>query len=172
VPATARTATTRRGGVTMTSPVPTTAPDRTPATRADGSPCVSADLAVVPMSSRPSGSTQVETFRLTNTGPTLCTIFGYPKMVPYRASTSVQASVVPIPAGEGAIGAGATRVLLGPGESAVFHVQWSPTPNGANDCQTADGIVFSAPGESSLVRVPFAFRFCGRAIRQSVIQPA
>jgi hypothetical protein len=165
----ATSAPTSRPRLVSTAPPPRPAPPPPPV-RPSGALCITADLEVVPAGTRASGSTQVVTFRVTNRGPTSCLTAGYPKVSPYRSSSSVQANVVPIPPGEGAIGAPAREVSLGPAKTAVFHIQWRPAPNGPDDCQDADGIIFDVPGGESLVPVPFPFRFCGRAIRQSVIQ--
>ncbi len=114
----------------------------------------------------------VETFQVTNTGPNTCTVDGYPGVSPFRSSGgSVQASVVAIPPGEGAIGGPTQWMHLGVGEAAVFFLQWSSTtpPTG---CQDIDGILFNAPGQTAApARVPFAVRFCGRVLRRSALLP-
>lgn len=83
----------------------------------------------------------------------------------------MQASVIPIPAGEGAIGGAARPIPLARNVTAVFFLQWSQA-SGA-DCQDIEGIAFQAPGQQLVpTRVPFGIRFCGRLLRVSVVLPA
>ncbi len=169
---TARPTTRRSSAPSARVPAPTARPPAPEAPDQPGGPCATAQLRVEPVAVQPKGSTLVETFLLTNTGPNACSLVGPPGVAPFRASgSSVQANVIPIPPGEGAIGGPGGRLVIERGDNAVFFLQWSPTtPPG--DCQDVDGILFDAPGStSSSARIPFAIRFCGRLIRRSVVLP-
>jgi hypothetical protein len=166
-PGSGATTTTARPG-----PAATTGPTTPPTTRPRGSPCATSQLRVEPVRARQAGSTQIETFRITNTSPLSCVMTGFPTTLPFRSSgASVQANVIPIPAGEGPVGSPARRVTVDPGKTAEFYLQWSPA-SPPDDCQDTDGILFDAPDEDGTsVRIPFAIRFCGRILRHSVILP-
>ena len=112
---------------------------------------------------------------MTNAASVGCSMNGYPEVAPYQSqpggggSSSVQALVQPIPAQTGPIGAAPSPVTLPPGGSAVFFLTWS---TGGASCQLADGISLDTPTSSTIALVIFSFRFCGGALKQSVVLPA
>jgi hypothetical protein len=101
---------------------------------------------------------------------------GYPSVSPnggsgVGGSSSVVATVTPIPPdGSGVTGAPPEQVTIDTGSTAVFFLAWVVT--GAS-CQVANGFAFSPPSTAPIYTiVNFSFRFCNRAIMESVVLPA
>lgn len=137
---------------------------------ASPTPCTTAQLKVSPTATRTSGTIRTETFTVVNTSPNDCSMSGYPTVLPYGVDSSVQAGSSPIPTSEGAIGRPAELLQLAPRGSVLFFMQWSEV-DFLGICQNADGIGFDTPIPTTLVQVPFPFRFCGRIVRLSTMLP-
>lgn len=166
------------GGVMTPGPQPT--PGQTPTPAPGGvlpasAPCKGPQLKLAAESGDAGAGNRVRNFSLQNVGAQACSLTGYPGVTLQDARgrnlTAIRADQSP-----GSYfrqGEAPRPVELAPQAKAYFEVAWTVVPDetmGEKTCPSAATIRATAPGDTAVVSLPFAFQPCGGKIRVSPIR--
>ena len=121
-----------------------------PVTAVTASPerCHTSTLSVGFTGSEGAAGTIVDTFRMTNSGRSACTLFGFVGLLMLDGGGRALPTRVVRNGGILATQAGPSRFLLQPGASATFQAAWSDVPRGSEGpCPQAASLIVTPPDE-------------------------
>jgi hypothetical protein len=149
------------GSTTTTAP-PTSTSSTTPSTPAT---CSTAVLGLSATAGGAAAGTTSETFTFTNTGPSACSLYGYPTLTFYG------------PSGAGGSGAGpklkiypvngkdvSAPVTIAAGATAQFLVILSDVPVNGVGCTNVASVDVAPPGTTETLSLPLDLQPCGGAV--------
>jgi hypothetical protein len=155
------TTTAPSGSTTTTMPASATT-STTPSTPAT---CSTAVLGLSATAGGAAAGTTSETFTFTNTGPTACSLYGYPTLTFYG------------PSGAGGSGAGpklkiypvngkdvSAPVTIAAGATAQFLVILSDVPVNGVGCTSVASVDVAPPGTTETLSLPLELQPCGGAV--------
>lgn len=138
-------------------------------------PCKGPQLKLAAEDGDAGAGNRVRNFSLQNIGSQACSLTGYPGMTLLdgqgRPLTAIRADQSP-----GSYfrqGQAPTPVTLAPQAKAWFELAWSVVPNeamGEKTCPSAATLRATAPGDTAVIPLAFAFQPCGGKIRVSPIR--
>lgn len=138
-------------------------------------PCKGPQLKLAAEDGDAGAGNRVRNFSLQNIGSQACSLTGYPGMTLLdgqgRPLTAIRADQSP-----GSYfrqGQAPTPVTLAPQAKAWFELAWSVIPNeamGEKTCPSAATLRATAPGDTAVIPLAFAFQPCGGKIRVSPIR--
>ena len=162
------------------SPLAAAQPDQAVAPAPGGvlpaaAPCKGPQLKLAAEDGDAGAGNRVRNFSLQNIGSQACSLTGYPGVTLLdgqgRPLTSIRADQSP-----GSYfrqGQAPTPVTLAPQAKAWFELAWSVIPNeamGEKTCPSAATLRATAPGDTAVIPLAFAFQPCGGKIRVSPIR--
>jgi hypothetical protein len=110
--------------------------------------CHTGHLLVGFVASEGAAGTIVDTFRMANTGPSPCTLFGFVGMLMLDSSGRALSTRVVRNGGIFSTQAGPSRLLVQPGSAATFQAAWSDVPHGSEGpCPEAARLEVTPPDE-------------------------
>lgn len=162
------------------APIPQALPGQTTAPASGGvlpaaAPCLGPQLKLAAGSGDAGAGNRVRNFSLQNIGSQACSLTGYPGVTLLdgqgRPLTAIRADQSP-----GSYfrqGQAPTPVTLAPQAKAWFELAWSVVPNeamGEKTCPSAATLRATAPGDTAVIPLAFAFQPCGGRVRVSPIR--
>lgn len=141
-----------------------------------GAPCAAENLRLAVEGGDAGMGHRVTTLALRNTGPSACTVTGYPSVSLLDSDgkllTGVRAAQAP--GNYFAQGRAPTPVEIRPQQAAWFDLAWSVIPHedkGETTCPSAKTVRVTAPGAASAIALPLAFTPCGGQVEVSPLRP-
>lgn len=141
-----------------------------------GAPCAAENLRLAVEGGDAGMGHRVTTLALRNTGPSACTVTGYPSVSLLdgdgKLLTGVRAAQAP--GNYFAQGRAPTPVEIRPQQAAWFDLAWSVIPHedkGETTCPSAKTVRVTAPGAASAIALPLAFTPCGGQVEVSPLRP-
>jgi len=141
-----------------------------------GAPCAAENLRLTVEGGDAGMGHRVTTLALRNTGPSACTVTGYPSVSLLdgdgKLLTGVRAAQAP--GNYFAQGRAPTPVEIRPQQAAWFDLAWSVIPHedkGESTCPSAKTVRVTAPGAASAITLPLAFTPCGGQVEVSPLRP-
>ncbi|RIJ69116.1 DUF4232 domain-containing protein [Brevundimonas sp. LPMIX5] len=141
-----------------------------------GAPCAAENLRLAVEGGDAGMGHRVTTLALRNTGPSACTVTGYPSVSLLdgdgKLLTGVRAAQTP--GNYFAQGRAPTPVEIRPQQAAWFDLAWSVIPHedkGETTCPSAKTVRVTAPGAASAIALPLAFTPCGGQVEVSPLRP-
>lgn len=141
-----------------------------------GAPCAAENLRLAVEGGDAGMGHRVTTLALRNTGPSACTVTGYPSVSLLdgdgKLLTGVRAAQAP--GNYFAQGRAPTPVEIRPQQAAWFDLAWSVIPHedkGEATCPSAKTVRVTAPGAASAIALPLAFTPCGGQVEVSPLRP-
>ena len=141
-----------------------------------GAPCAAENLRLAVEGGDAGMGHRVTTLALRNTGPSACTVTGYPSVSLLdgdgKLLTGVRAAQAP--GNYFAQGRAPTPVEIRPQQGAWFDLAWSVIPHedkGETTCPSAKTVRVTAPGAASAIALPLAFTPCGGQVEVSPLRP-
>ncbi|WP_024353130.1 DUF4232 domain-containing protein [Brevundimonas naejangsanensis] len=141
-----------------------------------GAPCAAENLRLAVEGGDAGMGHRVTTLALRNTGPSACTVTGYPSVSLLdgdgKLLTGVRAAQGP--GNYFAQGRAPTPVEIRPQQAAWFDLAWSVIPHedkGEATCPSAKTVRVTAPGAASAIALPLAFTPCGGQVEVSPLRP-
>lgn len=141
-----------------------------------GAPCAAENLRLAVEGGDAGMGHRVTTQALRNTGPSACTVTGYPSVSLLdgdgKLLTGVRAAQAP--GNYFAQGRAPTPVEIRPQQAAWFDLAWSVIPHedkGETTCPSAKTVRVTAPGAASAIALPLAFTPCGGQVEVSPLRP-
>ena len=169
-PSSSTSTTAPPSGSTSTSSPPSTAVPPTSSTSTTGATglttCLATQLSIVPLQGNGAAGTIYQTFSLTNTSSTTCTLDGYPGMQLLGSQgTSIPTNVVRGGLGGGApaaAGQAPALVTLAPDQVASFAFQYEDVPVGnETSCPTSAKAEITPPNDVTFAVVTLQIAPCG-----------
>lgn len=141
-----------------------------------GAPCAAETLRLAVEGGDAGMGHRVTTLALRNTGPSACTVTGYPAVSLLDGEGKLLTGVraVPAPGNYFAQGRTPTPVEIRPQQAAWFDLAWSVIPHEDKDettCPSAKTVRVTAPGAASTIALPLAFTPCGGQVEVSPLRP-
>jgi len=136
---------------------PTAAPTAAPATPAPAGPdrCHTGGLQVGFAGSQGAAGTIFDTFHVTNTGTSPCTLYGFVGALMLDSAGHPLPTRVVRNGGMFGNQAGPSRFLVQPGTAATFQAAWSDVPHGSEtSCPSAAQLEVTPPDEFDHVVIP------------------
>ncbi len=140
-----------------------------------GAPCAAETLRLAVEGGDAGMGHRVTTLALRNTGPSACTVTGYPSVSLLdgdgKLLTGVRAAQAP--GNYFAQGRAPTPVEIRPQQAAWFDLAWSVIPHedkGESTCPSAKTVRVTAPGAASAITLPLAFTPCGGQVEVSPLR--
>lgn len=141
-----------------------------------GAPCAAENLRLAVEGGDAGMGHRVTTLALRNTGPSACTVTGYPSVSLLdgdgKLLTGVRAAQAP--GNYFAQGRAPTPVEIRPQQAAWFDLAWSVIPHedkGETTCPSAKTVRVTAPGAATAITLPLAFTPCGGQVEVSPLRP-
>ena len=141
-----------------------------------GAPCAAENLRLAVEGGDAGMGHRVTTLALRNTGPSACTVTGYPSVSLLdgdgKLLTGVRAAQAP--GNYFAQGRAPTPVEIRPQQAAWFDLAWTVIPHedkGETTCPSAKTVRVTAPGAASAIALPLAFTPCGGQVEVSPLRP-
>lgn len=141
-----------------------------------GAPCAAENLRLAVEGGDAGMGHRVTTLAMRNTGPSACTVAGYPSVSLLdgdgKLLTGVRAAQAP--GNYFAQGRAPTPVEIRPQQAAWFDLAWSVIPHedkGETTCPSAKTVRVTAPGAASAIALPLAFTPCGGQVEVSPLRP-
>ena len=154
-----------------TSSTGTTASTTT--TLAIGPPCTTALLNFSASFGGAAAGGNYYKFEATNTGPSACSLEGYPKVTLYGPSSGGGTAAGPeLPISAVAAGPAPATVPVAPKSSAEFILLFTDVPVNGSGCSTVASVDVSPPGNTEVTAVPLSFSPCGATVRVYAFGPA
>jgi hypothetical protein len=116
--------------------------------------CQPSQLAVTESGSGGAAGTIEDTFTLTNTSTTTCTLYGYPGMALLSASGSELPTNVIRGGGLNFENIAPTFISLSPTQSSLFNLGFSDVVQGTTGCSVASQVEITPPNDYSFLTVP------------------
>lgn len=141
-----------------------------------GAPCAAENLRLAVEGGDAGMGHRVTTLALRNTGPSACTVTGYPSVSLLDGDDKLLTGVRPVqaPGNYFAQGGAPTPVEIRPQHAAWFDLAWSVIPHedrGETTCPSAKTVRVTAPGAASAIALPLAFTPCGGQVEVSPLRP-
>ncbi len=134
------------------SGVPTIGTTPTPAPSGPG-PCQTSQLSLSTGQHTAGAGTVQETFILTNTSQTTCTLYGYPGMQMLSGGHPIATKVVRTAGPE-------QTVTLAPSATSSFNAQWHDQTGYTTPCATSQQVEVTPPNTSSQLTVAASIQAC------------
>lgn len=141
-----------------------------------GAPCAAENLRLAVEGGDAGMGHRVTTLALRNTGPSACTVTGYPSVSLLDGDGKLLTGVLAAqaPGNYFAQGRAPTPVEIRPQQAAWFDLAWSVIPHedkGETTCPSAKTVRVTAPGAASAIALPLAFTPCGGQVEVSPLRP-
>jgi hypothetical protein len=148
---TSTTTTSTTSTTSTTVPVATT-------TSAANTTCQPSQLNITLSGTEGAAGTIELTFSLTNTSPTLCTMFGYPGMQLLSTSGASEPTTVVRGGGLSFENVAPASVSLANGQTAYFNVGYSDVVTGNTACTVAKQVEITPPNDTAHAVVPVSYQ--------------